>query len=140
LQLDRATEQQAQDLENYKLDCQLARAGKRRGEQVQEVEHDMGLARKRQEADLHQREAVLASQREGQRLDAEQQLSIRRGQDEQQRQHLEALRSMGVDLTAFLTQARADQVIELRGASRPHIHVDRLGQKHGDGKNQPAAQ
>ena len=34
LQLDRATEQQAQDLENYKLDCQLARATKRRTEQV----------------------------------------------------------------------------------------------------------
>ena len=35
LQLERATEQQAQDLENYKLDSQLARAGKRRAEQIE---------------------------------------------------------------------------------------------------------
>ena len=57
LQLQRATEQQAQDLENYKLDCQLARAGKRRVEQIGEVEHDLEMACKRQEAELRQREA-----------------------------------------------------------------------------------
>jgi hypothetical protein len=44
LQLDRATEQQAQDLENYKLECQLARAGKRRAEQSDEVAHELALA------------------------------------------------------------------------------------------------
>ncbi len=44
LQLDRATEQQAQDLENFRLDSQLLRAGKRRHEQTAEVEHDLGLA------------------------------------------------------------------------------------------------
>jgi hypothetical protein len=27
-------------------------------------------------------------------------------------------------LTAFLTQARADRVIELRGAAQPHLHLD----------------
>jgi hypothetical protein len=135
LQLDRATEQQAQDLENYKLDCQLARASKRRSEQVQEVEHDLNLARTRQEAELRQREAALASQRETQKLEAELQLVIRKNQDEEQRQHLEALRAMGVDLTAFLTQARADQVIEFRGQSRPHVHLERLGKSPaGDGQ------
>src|SRR5205823_3192049 len=45
LQLDRATEQQAQDLENYNLDAQIARAGKRRTEQGAEVQHDLELAR-----------------------------------------------------------------------------------------------
>src|SRR5262249_18380430 len=44
LQLERATEQQSQDLENYKLDSQLARAGKRRTEQTAEVGHDLELA------------------------------------------------------------------------------------------------
>ncbi len=135
LQLDRATEQQAQDLENYKLDCQLARATKRRTEQVHEVEHDLALARTRQEAELRQREAALASQRESQRLEADLQLAIRTNQDEGQRHHLEALRTMEVDLTAFLTQARADQVIEFRGESRPHVHLDRLIKPSGgDGK------
>jgi hypothetical protein len=135
LQLDRATEQQAQDLENYKLDCQLARATKRRTEQVQEVEHDLALARTRQDAELRQREADLASQRESERLAAELQLTIRRSQDDEQRLHLEALRTMGVDLTAFLTQARADQVIEFRGEPRPHIHLDRpVKVNGGDGK------
>ena len=134
LQLDRATEQQAQDLENYKLDCQLARASKRRTEQIQEVEHDLALARTRQEAELRQREALLASQRESERLEADLQLAIRKSQDEEQRHHLEALRTLDVDLTAFLTQARADQVIEFRGETRPHVHVDRLAKTNsGDG-------
>jgi predicted Zn finger-like uncharacterized protein len=133
LQLDRATEQQAQDLENYKLDCQLGRASKRRTEQIQEVEHDLALARTRQEAELRQREATLASQREAERLEADLQLAIRTSQDQEQRQHLEALRTLGVDLTAFLTQARADQVIEFRGESRPHVHLDRLARTPGDG-------
>jgi hypothetical protein len=135
LQLDRATEQQAQDLENYKLDCQLARASKRRTEQVQEVEHDLALARTRQEAELRQRETAQASDREAEQLEAEVQLAIRRNQDNEQRQHLEALRTMGVDLTAFLTQARADQVIEFRGEQRPHVHLDRpVKPAAGDGK------
>jgi hypothetical protein len=131
LQLDRATEQQAQDLENYKLDCQLARASKRRSEQVQEVDHDLALARTRQDAELRQREAALAAQRENQRLEADLHLAIRTSQDDAQRRHLEALRAMGVDLTAFLTQARADQVIEFRGEQRPHVHLDRLAKADG---------
>jgi hypothetical protein len=138
LQLDRATEQQAQDLENYKLDCQLARATKRRTEQVHEVEHDLALARTRQEAELRQREAALASQRESQRLEADLQLAIRKSQDEEQRHHLESLRTMEVDLTAFLTQARADQVIEFRGESRPHVHLDRLIKPSGGDGNAKA--
>ncbi len=126
LQLDRATEQQAQELENYKLDCQLARAGKRRLEQVGEVEHDLELARRRQEAELRQREAQMAFVREKARQDAELRLTIRRGQDAQQREHLAALREMSVDLTAYLTQHRADRVIELRGTAAPHVHLDQL--------------
>lgn len=125
LQLDRATEQQAQDLENYKLDAQLARAGKRRSEQAVEVEHDLALARKRQEEEARRREAEQTAQRESRRLEAERQLDLRRRQDAAQREHLEALKQLGVDLTAYLTQARADQVIEFRGAGRPHVHLDK---------------
>ena len=116
LQLDRATEQQAQDLENYKLDAQLARAAKRRTEQTAEVEHDLELAAKRQQADLHQRGELAAFNRERVRLESV-----------QQREHLGALRDMGVDLTAYLTQSRADRVIELRGGGPgTHVHLDPL--------------
>jgi hypothetical protein len=115
LQLQRATEQQAQDLENYKLDCQIARATKRRTEQATEASHELDLARQRQEAELKQREAQLGMAREQRRL-----------QDAQQREHLAALREMGVDLTAYLTQGRADRVIELRGGSAAgtHLHLE----------------
>ena len=63
LQLERATEQQAQELENYKLDAQIARAGKRRTEQSSEVGHDLDLARRRQESQLRDREALRAQSR-----------------------------------------------------------------------------
>jgi hypothetical protein len=123
LQLDRATEQQAQDLEDYKLDCQIARATKRRTEQTAEVDHDLALAQKRKEAELRQREAQQAADREQRRLVAEMRLEVRRRLDAEQRDHVTSLRELGVDLTAYLTQARADRVIELRGAAA-HVHVD----------------
>jgi hypothetical protein len=122
LQLERATEQQAQDLEDYRLDSQIARANKRRGEQATEVAHDLELARQRQEADLRGKEAHATVAREQRRREAE-----------QQREHLAALREMGVDLTAYLTQARADRVIELRGASGAHLHLDPAREENGQG-------
>lgn len=46
-------------------------------------------------------------------------------QDEGRRAHLAALRELGVDLTAYLTQARADRVIELRGSNgATHVQID----------------
>lgn len=124
LQLDRATEQQSQDLENYKLECQLARARKRREEQTAEVEHDLGLSLKKKEAELRQREIHERFQRDKVRQDAEARLETDRLQYLQQREHYAALRDMGVDLTAYLTQARADRVIEVRGGKQTHVHLD----------------
>jgi hypothetical protein len=126
LQLDRATEQQAQDLENYKLECQLGRAGKRRVEQAAEVEHELQLAQKRQEADIRRREAEQAFVLAQKERNAKFQLEVRENQDAQQRSHLAALKDFGVDLTSYLTQARADRVIELRGAEATHVHLDQI--------------
>jgi hypothetical protein len=56
-------------------------------------------------------------------LDEEQRLNIIRQQDGRQREHLAALRDLGVDLTQYLTQARADQIIELRGQGGHHVHL-----------------
>jgi hypothetical protein len=124
LQLERSTEQQAQDLESYKLDCQIARAGKRRIEQTTELEHDLEAARRRQQSELRHREAARVMDREQRRLEAEVQLEARRRGDVELREHAAALRELGVDLTAYLTQARADRVIELRGGGRPHVHLE----------------
>jgi hypothetical protein len=126
LQLERATEQQAQDLESFKLESQMLRAGKRRHEQTAEVGHQLELDQKKHEAELRNREAQQAFERQQQRLESEFRLEHRTRQDKHQREHLAELHRMGVDLTAFLTQNRADRVIELRGprAGATHLHLD----------------
>ncbi len=126
LQLERATEQQAQDLESFKLESQMLRAGKRRHEQTAEVVHQLELDQKKQEAELRANEAQYHFRREQQRLESEFRLEHRTRQDSQQREHLAELRRMDVDLTAYLTQSRADQVIELRGpeSNVAHLHLD----------------
>jgi hypothetical protein len=125
LQLERATEQQAQDLENFKLDSQMLRAGKRRSEQDSEVAHELEIARRKQEARLRQEAAQEVFRRQQLELGAELQRKIVAGRDAQQREHLSALRDLNVDLTAFLTQSRADRVIELRGSQgATHVHLD----------------
>jgi hypothetical protein len=131
LQLERATEEQAQTLEDFKLNAQMNRAARRRTEQGIEVEAEIDLARKRQEAERAQKEADRTATREQRRRDAEAEVDIRRQADDWQRQHLAALKEMGVDLTAYLTQGRADRVIELRGGKgvSPHVH---LGPQDGE--------
>ena len=126
LQLERATEQQAQDLESFKLESQMLRAGKRRHEQTAEVAHQLELDQKKQEAELRAREAQANFRRQQQRLESEFRLEHRNRQDAHEREHLAELRRLGVDLTAYLTQSRADRVIELRGpqGSTTHLHLD----------------
>lgn len=126
LQLERATEEQAQGLEDYKLNAQMNRASRRRTEQANEVETEIELARRRQEAERSHKEADRTAAREQHRRDAESEQDIRRQTEERTRLHLSALKEMGVDLTAYLTQNRADRVIELRGGKNvsPHLHLD----------------
>jgi hypothetical protein len=133
LQLERATEQQSQELEDYKLNAQLARATKRRVEQSTEVEAEIELARKRQEAELRQKEAIRASARQHRWADAAAEVEARAIADARQREHFAELRELGVDLTAYLTQGRADRVIELRGAGGTHVHLDGV-EANGDGR------
>jgi hypothetical protein len=136
LQLDRATEEQAQALENFRLDSQMLRAGKRRGEQTSEVEHELELAHRKQEGDLLDRESRLAFQRQQAQLEAELRQRLQDQSDGQRRGHLAALRDLGLDLTAYLTQGRADRVIELRGAHEStHVHLDPA--QAADGSERP---
>lgn len=134
LQLDRATEEQTQDLENYRLESQLARSSKRRAEQVNEVRHDLELNREKQEAEIKQQQARKEFQRSQREADAKLAEEIAARQNEQRVAHLGKLREMNVDLTEYLTQSRADQVIEFRGESHaPHVHLD-SGRENGNGQ------
>jgi hypothetical protein len=126
LQLERATEEQTQNLEDYKLNAMMNRAARRRTEQSIEVDTEIELANKRQDAERRQKESERDARREQQRRDAQMEQEIGDRADDRQRLHLAALKELGVDLTAFLTQGRADRVIELRGKGvNPHLHLDR---------------
>lgn len=125
LQLEKATEQQAQELEDLKLERDIARSRKQRDDERSRVEAEQELQRIRQEAERGRELARRTFRREQDRLDADQQDTVARAAEQRQREHLEKLAELGVDLTAYLTQHRADRVIELRGGANgaPHVHL-----------------
>jgi hypothetical protein len=125
LMLERATEQQSQELEDAKLVREHARAARRRGEEDAKVGHDIELARRRQEAELADAEVRRAFQRSQREQDEASERAAREAAHTAERVHLDGLRALGVDLTQLLTQSRADRVIELRGNGvGAHLHVD----------------
>lgn len=125
LQLERETERQVQEVASAKLESDLQRAAKRRVEHSHEVEHEVELQRKKLQASLQSREAMSAFRREQQRLSTDLKRALAAQDDARRREHLGALKDMGVDLTAFLTRGRADRVIELRGADgSTHLHLE----------------
>lgn len=130
LQLEQETEKQAQDLEDYKLQCQMERATKRREEQTNEIEHEIDLKRRQANSKRLSEAEDARSRRELQRLQSTLSTEIETERLTLQREHLDGLRSMGVQLTEYLTQGKADQVIEMRGSdSRPHIHLEKQSPK-----------
>lgn len=126
LQLDRATEQQAQELESYRLESQLSRAAKRRSEQADEVRHDLELGQLRSQSELQIKQTQRDFVRDQQLADAKVKDTADRMSAAQQQAHLGTLREMGVDLTSYLTQHRADRVFEFRGQTAPHVHLDSM--------------
>jgi hypothetical protein len=132
LQLERATEEQAQALENFKLESQMARAEKRRVEQTAETRHLVELAREKADADLQIRERQLESQRRQRLADSQAKAEAERVLHAEQQAFYGQLRDLSVDLTEYLTQSRADSVIEVRGgSSQPHLHLERSPTKNG---------
>ena len=128
LQLERATEQQAQELEDVKLERQLLRGQRHRSEQDAQVRHNIEMERRQREAQLALGERDREFQRAQDRLDREQAQKNEHAAKQLEREHLAELHRLGVDLTRLLTQGRADQVIELRGAQgEPHVHVKPQG-------------
>jgi hypothetical protein len=128
LQLERATQQQAQELEDFKLERQLARGERQRGDGAAEQTHALALQKARGAAELEAEAARAAALRSRRHLDHERELADKRTLHEEEARHLAALRALGVDLTALLTQERADQVIELRGdkaGAQVHLEASR---------------
>jgi hypothetical protein len=124
LQLERATEKQAQDLEDFKLERHLVRSSQQRNEEQSKIQHEISANQQRNEASLVLDEQNKAFQRKQQQLDVEQQQALDKERDTQALAHLDGLRALGVELTKYLTQGRADKVIELRGSATPHLHLD----------------
>lgn len=127
LKLERETENQAQELADFKQQREFQRASSSRHQEKENEEHELDKQRKR-----HEQQVELQRQRREE--ERQQRLLDTRQQHELQEQHLkqwlelnDKLREMGVDLTAYLTQSRADQVIELRGEDgkqvAPHLHL-----------------
>lgn len=124
LQLERATQQQEQELEDFKLERELARADRRRTDGAAEQTHALTLQRAREVAALESERTRVEFERGQRKLDRERELADARAQHDEEARHLTALRQLGVDLTALLTQGRPDRVIELRGDARTaHVHV-----------------
>ncbi len=125
LQLERATQQQAQELEDFKLERQLARADRQRSDGAAEQTHAIALQRARDAAALEAEAARAEALRARRRLDHDVERADQRSRHDEEARHLAGLRALGVDLTAFLTQQRADQVIELRGdGGGAQLHLD----------------
>jgi hypothetical protein len=124
LQLERATQEQAQDLEDFKLSREQARATKHRAEQEATNAFELQEREKRRNAELAEADARKKFEREQQWLDAEQSRAVQKNRDAAQQAHLASLRELGVDLTRLLTQNRADRVIEVRGEGQTHVHLD----------------
>lgn len=126
LQLERATETQAQELEDFKLERDIARAARTREDGRSSLEHELEMERKRRDAELEELAARRAFTREQTEADEHARLEREVRNQQAQQEHLARLAELGVDLTALLTQGRADRVIELRGGGQksvPHLHV-----------------
>ena len=101
--------------------------GQGRHEQTAEVTHQLELDQKKQAAELRTEEKpsqTFGLSNNGSSRNPR--LEHRKRQDAVEREHLAELRRLDVDLTAYLTQSRADQVIELRGPQKgtTHLHLD----------------
>lgn len=108
LQLEKATEQQAQELEDLKQERAHRRAAREREAMAEDFSAKAALRRRSLEERSHEQAAERAHAA---------------AEDQRQQEHLRALGALGVDLTALLTAGRADRVIELRGAGAGHVHV-----------------
>jgi hypothetical protein len=124
LQLEKDTERQAQDLADAKLERELARAEMHRQEQTRTLQHNIAHDDAQQAAFIERTRARLAFDRQQTEARATLTRDLASLDDARQQAHLARLKDLGVDLTRFLTQHRADRVIEVRSpAQGQHLHL-----------------
>lgn len=129
LALERATELQAQELEDAKQVREHARMARNRDQDAAQVGHDIDVARRRREAELADKAARRSFERSERARDDADALAAIDARREREHTHLAHLHGLGVDLTRLLTQGRADQVLEVRaaGGAVPHLHLPATG-------------
>ena len=126
LKLERETEEQAQALADFKQERQFQRMVQQREQEKQQQQHEIAQNKLRYQQEMEIQQQQQTSKREERRLDQEQQLQYQQQCYEQQTHFLTKLQQLNVDLTNYLTQGRADHVIEMRGGSGenpPHLHL-----------------
>lgn len=127
LKLQRETENQAQELADFKQQREHQRTTASHTQEKANEAHELERQRQRHEQTLALKKQSLQEERTQRLLDAEQESKMRQEQLEQWIFLNEKLQGLGVDLTSYLTQARADQVFEFRNADgkplAPHVHI-----------------
>lgn len=128
LKLERETENQAQELADFKQHREAQRAVQQRNQEKAQELHDMEKLQHRHEQQLRLTQERRDAERAQVKADTLQQMTLQKDAHQLWLDTLQTLKDMGVDLSAYLTQGRADQVIELRGNSgsgdtHPHLHL-----------------
>lgn len=123
LQLEKATEEQAQKLADFQLERRHARQSHEAEAQARQQAHELELKRERERQGLESAKEQKTFEREQARLDEEQRRAEKQAQELQFAEQLERLGKLDVDLTQYLTQNRADRVLEVRGGEGTHLHL-----------------
>lgn len=126
LKLERETENQAQELADFKQQREAARSSEERRLAKERDAYELNKLSNQHEQQLQLAQQRRETERTQLQADVEQELSLQRQKQEGWLSTLAQLKELGVDLSSYLTQGRADQVIELRGGQddvTPHLHL-----------------
>jgi len=128
LKLEKETERQSQELADFKQSREYQRASKSRAEELERQEHKLEVQKRSQLELLELEKQKLEFSRDQDDLNTKAQLEKQAKDAEQRLSFIKELKDMGVDLTSYLTQNRADKVFEFRAGEKaiaPHIHLSK---------------
>ncbi|MEM9082061.1 MAG: hypothetical protein AAGB34_00585 [Planctomycetota bacterium] len=127
LQLDRETQDQAQELEDVKLDREAARARTRREIEQQQAEHERGIARATHEEQIRQRREEVQQQADAARTEHQVEIELLKAKAEERMAFLESIAGLQVDLTQYLVASfqSPDRLVRIEGGSSatPLLHL-----------------
>lgn len=125
LRLESETEQQAQELADLKLDRENRRAAARQRMQEEEVQHGNALKRLAHEESMRQKTAESETDAMGRRRLDELVRVHKEEMNAADLAHLEAMRTLGVDLTRYLIAQyqHPDRVIRIENESAAQLHM-----------------